>query len=52
MIALGIDARHQRFPDETPYCYEPLADEQDENRWSEDTRQNVVKNYNVRDMYI
>jgi hypothetical protein len=52
MIAIGIDARHQRFPNETPYCYQPLADEADENRWTERTRETVVKNYNLRDMYI
>ncbi len=52
MIAIGIDARRQRFPEETPYTYQPLVGEQDENRWNEDTRHNVVKNYNLRDMYI
>jgi hypothetical protein len=52
MIAIGIDARHQRFPNETPYCYQPLADEADKNRWTEKTRETVVKNYNLRDMYI
>jgi hypothetical protein len=52
MIAIGIDARRQRFPDEKPYRYQPLADQQDENRWREETRRDVVKNYNLRDMYI
>jgi hypothetical protein len=52
MIAIGIDARRQRFPDEEPYHYQPLADREDENRWCEETRQNVVKDYNLRDMYI
>ena len=52
MIAIGIDARRQRFPDEKPYHYRPLADQQDENRWCEETRRDVVKDYNVSDMYI
>ena len=52
MIAIGIDARRQRFPDEKPYRYQPLSDQQDENRWCVETRRDVVKNYNVRDMYI
>lgn len=52
MIAIGIDARHQRFPEETPYTYQPLAGEEDDNRWNESTRLNVVNNYNLRDMYI
>ena len=52
MIAIGIDARRQRFPDETPYRYAPLAGQEDDNRWSEATRETVVKNYNLRDMYV
>jgi Phytanoyl-CoA dioxygenase (PhyH) len=52
MIAIAIDARKQRFPNEKSYRYQPLAGEEDENRWSEHTRQTVVKNYNLLDMYI
>ena len=52
MIAIGIDARRQRFPDETAYRYSPLADQEDDNRWNETTRETVVKNYNLRDMYV
>jgi ectoine hydroxylase-related dioxygenase (phytanoyl-CoA dioxygenase family) len=52
MIAVGIDARRQRFPDEQPYCYQPLVGEEDLNRWNEATRQTVVKDYNLLDMYI
>ena len=52
MIAIGIDARRQRFPDEKPYCYQPLAGEEDRNHWNERTRQTVVKDYNLLDMYI
>ena len=52
MIAIAIDARRQRFPEETPYCYRPLAGQEDANRWNEQTRRTVVKDYNLRDMYI
>jgi Phytanoyl-CoA dioxygenase (PhyH) len=52
MIAIGIDARRQRFPRETPYRYQPLVGEEEQNRWTEATRQSVVRNYNLRDMYI
>jgi hypothetical protein len=52
MIAIAIDARRQRFREETPYCYQPLAGEEDQNRWNEQTRQTVVKDYNLLDMYI
>lgn len=52
MIAIGIDARRQRFPNETPYRYAPLAGQENENHWNETTRETVVKNYNLRDMYV
>lgn len=52
MIAIAIDARRQRFPDEAPYCYQPLTGEVEQNRWCEETRRRVVKDYNLRDMYI
>jgi hypothetical protein len=52
MIAIGIDARRQHFPNETPYRYQPLIGEEQQNLWNEQTRHDVVKNYNLRDMYI
>jgi hypothetical protein len=52
MVQIGIDARRQRFPEESPYHYAPLENEADKNRWNEETRRSVVKNYNLRDMYI
>jgi len=52
MVAVGIDARRRRFPHETPYRYQPLAGEEDSNRWNEETRRGLVKNYNLLDMYI
>lgn len=52
LIALGIDARQQRFPNEERFVYEPLAVQDAENRWSEAARESVLKNYNLRDMYI
>ena len=52
MVAVGIDARRQRFPHETPYRYQPLAGEEENNRWNEETRRTIVENYNLLDMYI
>ena len=52
IIALGIDARAQKFPDEPRYTYQPLAGQDDSHRWSEETRRNTLQNYNVLDMYI
>ncbi len=50
LIALGIDARQQRFPDESRYVYQPLIGEEDANRWNEEARESVLKNYNLRDL--
>lgn len=52
IIAIASDARQQRFPDEPRYCYALLRGQEDENRWNEDTREGLLKNYNLRDIYI
>jgi hypothetical protein len=52
MIAIAIDARHQRFPHEPRYVYQPLLGEEDANRWNEEAREAVVKNYNLLDVHI
>ena len=52
VIQVAIDARAQRFPAETPYRYLPLADEEHDNRWNEDTRQTVLKDYNLLNLGI
>ena len=51
-LQLAIDARRQRFPQETPHVYKPLAGREDENRWNEQARAAVLKNYNQLDMFI
>ena len=52
IIALGIDARQQHFPTEQRYVYQPLADEVAENRWNAENREKLLKNYNLKDIYI
>ncbi len=52
VIALAIDARRQRFPDETPYVYRPLTGREDANTWGPDTRESVLRNYNMNDLRI
>ena len=52
LIALAIDARRQRYPDEKSYVYQPLVGEEDANRWNNAARKNQLKDYNVRDIYI
>lgn len=51
LIMYGIDARRQRFPDEMPYRYAPLADSAEEFRWSPAAR-DKVRNYNIQDIGI
>ena len=52
LIALATDARQQRFPHEQRYVYQPLAAQEDANRWSGETRENILKNYNLRDLSL
>ena len=52
MIAIAIDARAQRYPDEECYQYLPLVGFEAENRFNEETRKRVVKNYNLLDLHI
>ena len=49
---LGIDVREQRFPDELRYSYQPLNDEDASNWWCEENREMLLKNYNLKDIYI
>ena len=46
IIPLAIDARRQRFPNERPYAYKPLADMPI--RWNEASRREVLHNYQQR----
>ena len=52
LIPLAVDARRRRFPNEASYVYGPLEDELDDNRWSDATREDVLKNYNLNDLGI
>ncbi len=52
VIQIAIDARAQRFPQETPYHYLPLAGDEERNRWNETTRRTVLKDYNLLNLNI
>ena len=52
LIAVGIDARQQRFPLEPRYIYQPLVGQEDANRWNEDARKSILKDYNLGDLGI
>lgn len=51
VIGLAIDARRQRFPQETPYHYVPFATRQEEFRWTA-AAQADLKDYNLMDLSI
>jgi ectoine hydroxylase-related dioxygenase (phytanoyl-CoA dioxygenase family) len=50
-IGYAIDARKQRFPDETPYEYQPFLASGDVYQWDADARGNL-KDYNLDDLSI
>lgn len=52
IIALAIDARQERYPNEPRYVYQPLVGEEEANRWSEETRESILKNYNLNDLHL
>ncbi len=51
LIAYAIDARRQRFPDETPFVYQPFAQSGDSFPWDETARQSL-HDYNLLDLSI
>ncbi len=51
LIMYGIDARHQRFPDEPRYSYKPLQDREDDFHW-DSSRIVELKDYNLQDIGI
>ncbi|MGE3848035.1 MAG: phytanoyl-CoA dioxygenase family protein [Gammaproteobacteria bacterium] len=51
LIAYAIDARRQRYPDETPFRYAPFAGEQARFRWDASLLP-TLKDYNLLDLSI
>ena len=51
LIGYGIDARRQRFPDETPFVYRPHADAGLAYRWDDEARA-AIRDYNLLDLSI
>jgi hypothetical protein len=51
VIGYGIDARRQRFPDETPYTYKPFVEKGLSYKWDE-AAQESLHDYNTRDLSI
>jgi hypothetical protein len=50
-IGYAIDARRQRYPEETPFVYRPFADAGEAYRWN-DTARASLADYNLLDMGI
>ncbi|HZD26511.1 MAG TPA: phytanoyl-CoA dioxygenase family protein [Alphaproteobacteria bacterium] len=51
LIGYAIDARHQRFPDETPFVYRPFAESGETYRWDAKAKAGL-KDYNLLDLSI
>jgi ectoine hydroxylase-related dioxygenase (phytanoyl-CoA dioxygenase family) len=51
VIGYAIDARRQRFPDESPYEYRPFVESGDTFRWDDHARTGL-KDYNLLDLSI
>jgi hypothetical protein len=51
LIGYGIDARRQRFPDETPFVYKPHAEAGLSYRWDDEAKADL-KDYNLLDLSI
>ncbi len=49
MIGYAIDARSQRFPDETPYVYKPLAETGERCVWTAEVKAGI-RDYNLLDL--
>lgn len=51
VIGYAIDARRQRFPEETPYAYTPFVETGDFPKWDDAAKANM-KDYNLLDLSI
>jgi hypothetical protein len=51
MLGYAIDARRQRFPDETPFPYKPHQDAGLTYTW-DDAAKADIKDYNLEDLSI
>ena len=52
VIAVAIDARRQRFPEEACYRYRPFDGLEDEFRCNDETFERAIRDYNTKDLAI
>ena len=52
IIQVAIDARHQKYPYERKFSYAPFVGDEGQNRWNDQTKATVVRDYYLLDMSI
>lgn len=52
VIQVAIDARHQAFPEEKVFAYQPFAGKEDAFRFTPETFERVIRDYNTKDLSI
>jgi hypothetical protein len=52
VIAVAIDSRAKHYPQEKSFLYQPFIGLEDEYRFTDETFQRVIYNYNVKDLAI
>ena len=52
VIQVAIDARHRAFPDEPVFAYGPFAGLEDQFRFTPETFDRVIRDYNTKDLAI
>ncbi len=52
VIALAIDARQQYYPGESRFAYQPFAGLEDNYRWDKDKFDELLLDYNLKDLSI
>jgi ectoine hydroxylase-related dioxygenase (phytanoyl-CoA dioxygenase family) len=52
VIQVAIDARRQAFPDEPAFAYRPFSGLQDQFRFTPETFDRVIRDYNTKDLAI
>ena len=52
VIQVAIDARKQFYPEEKSFHYEPFNGKEGDYRWNEISRDQIIKNYNLKDLGI
>ena len=52
VIQVAIDARRQAFPNEPVFAYRPFSGQEDQFRFTRETFDRVIRDYNTKDLAI